>query len=220
MSKKVKLLGKKALPIWLLVIVLVASGAGAAAGTVLAGKVTGEVPVAVSQAILTEAPIWVADGEFGGDSGQPQQVYMHAEFVSLPNRYFGAVADDNTAFQAAAEIAVGDWAAFNLPLKNASENELIALVTLSVPDCLEVEVYADADAAGANPTLDPGGESPDAATNITEVVRIGLNTWKVKVAADAEYDEVLDCLMFVISADDTCAPGYYNISGDIKQIPY
>lgn len=201
MSKKVKILGKKALPIWLLVIVLVASGAGAAAGTVLAGKVTGEVPVAVSQAILTDAPIWQVS--LDGDIGQPQQVRVHHDFVAEPNRHFGAVADDNTGFQAAAEIAVGDWAAFNLPLKNASENELIALVTLSVPDCLEVEVY-----------------SSNTSINITNVVRIGLNTWKVKVNADAEYDETDDCLMFVISADDFCAPGYYNISGDIKQIPY
>jgi hypothetical protein len=214
MSKSIKILGKKALPIWLLVVVLVASGAGAAAGTVLAGKVTGEVPVAVSQAILTDAPIWVEDEDFGPDSGQPQQVFDHAEFVAIPNRYFGAVADDNTAFQAAAELAVGDWAAFNLPLKNASENELIALVTLSVPDCLEVEVYADAE---ADP--DPS-DGVDAATNITEVVRIGLNTWKVTVAAAAHYNPVLDCLMFVVSVDDTCAPGYYTISGDIKQIPY
>ncbi len=212
MSKSVKILGKKAIPVWLLVVALVACGAGAAAGTVLAGKVVGEVPIAVSQAILTEAPIWVADAGFGEDSGQPQQVFMHAEWVYLPNRSFGAVADDNTAFQAAAELAVGDWAAFNLPLKNASEVELFGLLTLSVPECLEVEVYADADPAA--------GDSPDAAINVTEVVRIGLNTWKFKLAAGAEYDPVDDCLMVVISVDDTCAPGYYTISGEINQIPY
>ena len=201
MSKSVKLLGKKALPIWLLVVVLVACGAGAAAGTVLAGKVTGEVPIAVSQAILTEAPVWKTS--IPQDDNQPQQVNLHYDWVAEPNRYFGAAADDNTAFQAAAEVAVGDWVAFNLPLKNASENDLVALVSLSVPDCIEVEVYAPTDA-----------------TNLNSVVRIGLNTWKVIVEAAAEYDTTLDCLMFVISADDYCAPGYYTISGDIKQIPY
>jgi hypothetical protein len=200
MSKSVKLLGKKAIPIWLLVIVLVASGAGAAAGTVLAGKVTGEVPVAVSQAILTEAPVWT---DIAVDDNQPQQIRHNIDMVTVPNRSFGAVADDNTAFQAAAEIAVGDWVAFNLPLKNASENDLVGLVTLSVPDCLEVEVYSSTNA-----------------TNLNSVVRIGLNTWKVIVEAAAEYDHTEDCLMFVISADDYCAPGYYTISGDIKQIPY
>jgi hypothetical protein len=203
MSKSVKILGKKAIPIWLLVIALVACGAGAAAGTVLAGKVTGEVPIAVSQAILVDTPDWEAPGD---DANQPQQVYDHAllgYLDNLPNRYFGAVADDNTAFQAAAELAVGDWAAFNLPLKNASDVELIALVTLSVPECLEVEIYA-----------------PTTSVNIGNVVRIGLNTWKVQVSADAHYDPTDDCLMVVISVDDTCAPGYYTISGEINQIPY
>jgi hypothetical protein len=215
MTRKVKILGLKALPIWILVVVMVACGAGAAAGTVLAGKVTGEIPVAVSQALLTKAPIWLADAQFGDDGGQPQQVSNHAEFVQLPNRSFGAEADDNTAFQAAAEVAVGDWAAFNLPLKNASDNELIGLLTLSVPDCIEVEVYADKDAIGGG-----GDGDVNAATNVTEVVRIGLNTWKFTLAAGAEYDTTLDVLTVVISVDDTCAPGYYSISGDIKQIAY
>jgi hypothetical protein len=212
MYKKVTILGKRILPLWLLALLLVACGAGAAVGTVLAGKVTGEVPVSVSQALLTGVPVWLADANFGADSGQPQQVNLHAEFVNIPNRDFGAVADDNTAFQAAAELAVGDWAAFNLPLKNASDNPLIGLLILSVPECLEVEVYADADATA--------GESPAAATNITEVVRIGANAWKFTLAADAEYDSITDVLTVVVSVDDTCTPGYYNISGEIRQIAY
>ncbi len=220
MYKRILILGKKAVPVWLLAMLLVACGAGAAVGTVLAGKVTGEIPVAVGQALLTHSPIWLSDATFGADSGQPQQVYMHAEWVAEPNRSFGAVADDNTAFQAAAELAVGDWAAFNLPLKNASQNELIALLTLDVPQCLEVEVYADADTIAAPHPLDLGGESPDPASNVTEVVRIGMNTWKLTLAAAAEYDTITDVLTVVISVDDDCAPGYYSISGTLQQIPY
>ncbi len=212
MYRKISILGKKAIPIWLLAMLLVACGAGAAVGTVLAGKVTGEIPVAVGQALLTHAPVWLTDATFGADSGQPQQVNRHAEWVNAPNRSFGAVADDNTAFQAAAELAVGDWAAFNLPLKNASENDLIGLLTLDVPACLEVEVYADADAAA--------GESPQPAVNVTQVVRVGMNAWKLTLDADAEYDLTEDVLTVVISVDDDCAPGYYTISGTLQQIPY
>jgi hypothetical protein len=212
MYRRILILGKKAIPIWLLAMLLVACGAGAAVGTVLAGKVTGEIPVAVGQALLTRAPIWLSDATFGADSGQPQQVYTHAEWVAAPNRSFSAVADDNTAFQAAAELAIGDWAAFNLPLKNASTNELIGLLTLDVPQCLEVEVYADADTIA--------GESPNPASNVTEVVRIGMNAWKLKLAAAAEYDTITDVLTVVISVDDDCAPGYYTISGTLQQIPY
>ena len=56
MIKRVRVFVKKAIPAWLLVMVLVVCGAGAAAGTVLAGKVTGEMPVAVSQALLVGQP--------------------------------------------------------------------------------------------------------------------------------------------------------------------
>jgi hypothetical protein len=210
MSKSVKILGKKALPIWLLVVVLVACGAGAAAGTVLAGKVTGEVPVAVSQALLTQVPVWKASLTNTTEAEVTQQVADHATMVAMPNRSFGAVADDNTAFQAAAEMAVGDWAYFYLPLKNASENELIGLLTLSVPECLEVEVF----------------QAFHTGTHVSEVVRIGLNTWKFTLDKLADYvgdngvADPIDGLGIVISVDDTCAPGYYTISGEIKQIAY
>jgi len=203
MKSSVRLMGKKALPIWLLVIVLVACGAGAAAGTVLAGKVTGEVPVAVSQALLTGEPSWKASLTPDEDV-QPQQVYMHADWVAKPNRSFGAVSDDNTGFQAAAEVATGDWAVFNLPLKNASDVDLVGLLTLSVPECLEVEVF----------------QATSIDSNVLNVVRVGLNTWKFKLLAAAEYDDPADALAIIVSVDDICMPGYYNIEGTIKQIGY
>ncbi len=201
MNKSVRILGNKAIPVVLLVISLVACGAGAAAGTVLAGKVTGEMPVAVSQALLVEAPKW-ADS-VTTDTNEPQQVYRHVSWIHKPNRSVGVAADDNTAFQAAAEMAVGDWAAFCLPVKNASENDLVAELTFNVPSCLEVEVFAKTTATG-----------------IEGVVRTGLNTWKVLVDKDAEYRDGTDCLMVVISVDDNCAPGYFDISGTFKQISY
>ncbi len=201
MQKSVRILGKKAIPTWLLVFALVAAGAGAAAGTVLAGKVTAEVNAAVSQALLVEAPVWQSSLTSG--HGAPQQVDRHTGWVSEPKRDFGAAKDDNTAFQAAAEFAQGEWVAFNLPFKNASSNNMTALMTLNVPEGLEVEVYAD------NTTT----------PKITEVVRIGLNTWKFKVDKDAEYTST-DNLVVVISADDGITPGYYTVGGDIKQIGY
>ncbi len=134
------------------------------------------------------------------DDNQPQQVNKHTGWIHIPNRYIGVASDDNTSFQAAAELAVGDWAAFNLPLKNASDNALVGELYLSVPDCLEVEVYASTDAE-----------------NITGVVRTGLNTWMVLVDADAEYDDEDDGLTVVVSVDDHCMPGYYRIMGTFKQ---
>ncbi len=209
MTKKVRIMGLKAIPIWLMVLALVTIGAGAAAGTVLAGKVVGEMPVAVSQALLVRAVNWTDNATIEGENPEisaadmTQQVFNHIDWIQKPNRHFGEVADDNTGFQAAAEMAVGDWSAFDLRLKNASEVDLVGLLTLNVPEGLEVEVYAD-----------------PAATNINSVIRIGLNTWKVVVEAGAEGDAITDDLTIVISVDDTTPPGYYNISGQFQQIGY
>jgi Tol biopolymer transport system component len=203
-----KILRRKTIPLLLTAVLLVVIGAGAAAGTVLAGKVTGIAPVAVSQALLTEAPVWQSTCDInkllwqGTNSDyMTQQVYLHNSFISAPSRFFGAVADDNTGFQAAAEIAVGDWVSFNLPLKNASENPLGATLTLNIPDGLEVEVWRSS-----------------MADNINNVVRTSTSTWRIEVAAAAEYDHEDDCLMFTINADDIAAPGYYTISGTLSQI--
>ncbi len=205
MKTSVRILGKKAIPIWLLVIALVASGAGAAAGTILAGRVTGEIPVAVSQALLVSEPTWVIAVDTG-DQDAPQQVFEHLDWISLPNRSIGVVSDDHTGFQAAAEMATGDWASFKLPIKNASDNDLVAELTFNVPECIEVEIYSDIDVT----TNDVGNP-----------VRIGLNTWKFKVKAAADsINDATDFLYVVVSVDDTCLPGYYNISGTIKQISY
>lgn len=203
MTKHVRILGK-VIPIWLVIIGLVASGAGAAAGTVLAGKVTGEVNVAASQALLVGAPEWVED-VLDADENQPQQVYNAADagWINEPNRGIGTRSDDNTAFEAAAELAIGDWSAFNLPIKNASDVPLTALLTIDVPEGIEVEVYAG-----------------ELAGNIQNPVRIGLNTWKFVVEAEAEYDSTDDCLMIVVNVDDTTPPGYYTFYGELKQIAY
>ena len=58
--KKVIRIGKKNIPVWLLVTALGVAGAGAAVGTVLAGQVTGEIPVTVSQALLVGDPVFPA----------------------------------------------------------------------------------------------------------------------------------------------------------------
>lgn len=207
MTKKVKILGRRAIPLWLLVFALVAAGAGAAAGTVLAGQVPGDVNVAVSQALLTEKPQWLSADNITSKSlttaTATQQVFHHQGMIALPKRSFGAAKDDNTAFQAAAELATGDWAAFDLPLKNASNNNLNGLVTLNVPAGLEVEVFA---ASGA--------------VNISQVVRVGLNTWKFNLLPTTSDYSSASYLTVVVSTDDDMAPGYYTIDGSIQQIAY
>ena len=50
---------------------------------------------------------------------------------------------------------------------------------------------------------------------------LSASSWKFALDADAEYDSGYgDSLIVVVAADDTCAPGYYNITGDLVQISY
>ena len=183
------------------------------------GVINGDCPIVKLE---IEVDNWVVDSEVYFDDlaingilyplpssdlvGLPGVPQGTRKVYTCPNRYFGAVADDNTAFQFAAEIAVGDLYLIALPMKNASENELVAKITLNVPDCIEVEVVSADQIHGEG--------------NVTEAVRIGLNSWKITVLPDAEYNAPVDNLYIAVQADDYCAPGYYTITGEFVQIPY
>ena len=216
--KKNMLSGKKKLiPISLVVLALAAAGAGAAAGTILAGKVTGEVPVAVSQALLVEAvsntKLPVTPDATKDEAVMTQQVFDNWTMVHIANRFIGVKSDDNTGFQAGMEIATGDWTEVNLQLKNASANDLVALLTLDVPQGLEVEAFGSTYA-------DNAADAPNYDLDVTNVTRVGLNTWKLIVKGGTNKDDVDSLLHLIISSDDDSPPGYYSISGTIKQIAY
>jgi hypothetical protein len=121
--------GIKAFPVWLLVIICIAVGAGAAAGTVLSGEITGNIPVAVSQSLLVDGLFFGVD-DITFASGNPT------------NRASVAVADDDTGFQVATEIAVGDKFLISIPMRNASKVPLTGLITLepSVPGGLQLDM--------------------------------------------------------------------------------
>lgn len=200
----------KGLPVWILVAGLVVASAGAAVGTVLSGQVQGEMPVAVSQALLSGAP-QNAVVTLVEDSLVPQNVVdgcggTFAAGVTIPpaDRFIGVVSDDHTGFQAAAEIDTGDCMTINVPLKNASNQPLVGTVTLNIPAGLTAEVV--------HKTV--GGDS------ITAISRTGANTWKFNLASDALYRADKDCLLIVIASADDMAPGFYNITGTLRQIAY
>ena len=212
--RKVKILGKKAIPLWLLVLALIVAGAGAAVGTILVGKVTGEVPVTVSQALLVGQP--VAAGSTTGEDltdyvdNEPQATEAELGAMFLPDRWIGVHSDDQTGFQFAAEIDTGDIFAFWLPLKNASNQDMVAELTLNFPNCIEVEVV----------------DNDTDNDNIENVTRTGYNTWKFEVLSDAEKDPAdaitgsEDCILIIVQYDDPCLPGYYTMTGEIRQISY
>jgi len=125
----------------------------------------------------------------------------------VPNRCIGVHSDAQTGFEAAAELGVGDWWLFMLPIKNASSQDITAKLTMDVPECLNVYVVS-ADEVG---DYDP---------RVTKVTRIGLNTWKFIIDADAAKQDADDYLYIMVNAHDDCAPGIFAITGTIEQVTY
>ncbi len=125
----------------------------------------------------------------------------------IPNRWIGVHNDSQTAFEAAAELSIGDWWLFILPIKNASNQDITAKLTMDVPPELNVYVVS-ADEVGDH---DP---------RITKVTRIGLNTWKFIVDADAAKQDDDDYLYIIVNAHDDAAPGIFAIAGTLQQITY
>jgi len=111
----------RAMPTWLLIATLVLAGAGAAVGTVLAGKITAEVPVTVEQAQVVRS--------------KPTQVTGYEA-----DQFFASMKDDGTAFTAAAELNTGDEWRFDVPISNNSAAPLVGEVTLTFPTGLTLDV--------------------------------------------------------------------------------
>lgn len=106
------------IPTWIIIGALLASGAGAAVGTVLSGSIVGKAPVTVSQALLL--------------SGKPS-------ISGSYDREFTSISDDNAGFTAAVELNNGDKFTIDLPWKNHSAENVVAELKLSIPDPLQVD---------------------------------------------------------------------------------
>ena len=215
MTKKVKLFGLKALPIWLLVVALVAGGAGAAVGTILAGNGVAEIPVTISQALEVGKPVLHPEGDALTSSvvdNMPQGVdalegdvddeTVLATAIFDPDRSIGAVNDTQTAFQFAAEIDQHDFYVFYVPLKNASNQDMVVQLKLVAPEGITVEAM---DAEG---------------TVVDNMTRTGLYTWKFDLDSTADKQGADDAIFIVVAASDTIAPGFYTITGELLQISY
>lgn len=190
---------RSAVPMWLLVLILIGAAAGAAVGTVLSGQVSGQMPVAVSQALLAGRPIAASSLP----ATVPQNIHDGCSITQRPERWIGAVSDDRTNFQFAAEIATGDCLAVVLPLKNASNADMTAALSLEIPIGFTAAAY-----------------TPDSSVNVTHVTQIGLGQWMMIIKDAAEYDPVKDMLYIVLAAADDIQPGFYTFNGVLRQLGY
>jgi len=128
---------------YLLIGCVATVGAGAAVGTVLDSFVAGDVSVTVSQALLIGRPDFIPDDPDWEDSSNDVQGVERQTLPghhSQPDRYIATVSDDMTRFQASVEIDSGDMFLIALPLKNASDQNVVVKMTLVYPqygDCDE-----------------------------------------------------------------------------------
>ncbi len=125
----------------------------------------------------------------------------------VPNRCIGVHSDDQTGFEAASELGIGDWWLFMLPVKNAGSSDIAAELTLDVPGCLNVYIMSADEVGHANP-------------RVTDAVRSGANTWQFLVDADAAKQDDADYLYVILNAHNDCGPDYYTITGTIEGVSF
>ena len=181
---------KMKIPRWLLIFALVASGAGAAAGTVLSGEITGEVNVSVSQPLSVERPT----------------------VTNIPGgrRWFSAANDDGTKFSAATELYQGESAVIEVPITNTAEVDHVVDITVTPPT---FSVPSDADPSDYSITLEVNGSGV-----IDDAVRVGATKWKCTIDADSQGTDTspFDGIKITVALGDMVPPGYYEISGGIQ----
>ncbi|MDP6512328.1 MAG: hypothetical protein QF878_03910 [SAR202 cluster bacterium] len=177
MRGKVKILGK-AFPAWVIAVALIVASAGAATGVVLAGNVTGAITLTASQSLLV--------------------LQNSGTVITGADASLITVDDDETAFQAAAEINTGDTYTIKLSLANDSDAELSGELTLIGPDGITLK----ADAEG-------GGDMID------DVVRTGPFTWKFRLASGSN---TTSDLAIKVALADNMPPGFYALDGSLKQV--
>jgi len=214
---KVIRIGKKTLPVWLLVAALTTAGAGAAVGTVLSGQVVGEIPVTVSQALLVGDPIFPESDQdwdnVPNDASSVQGVDRQtlSGHHDKPDRSLGNAADNHTSFIAAAEVDTGDKYLLKVPLKNASGQDMKVQLTLDYPDGITVECFASDE------------EDSDTVINYTRnIVRTGMYTWIFELDHEAEYQDTdwQACIGINVATSDVIPPGFYYLKGQLEQLDY
>lgn len=186
---------------WIFILALIASGAGAAAGTVLSGYVQGEVRVAVGQPLQVEKP---------SVSGIPSG-----------RAWFGAVSDRSTEFSAAAALYQGEDAIIEVPIVNRADVDHIIEITVTAPDLPVPQ--------GASPGDYSISLEVDGSGIVNDVVRIGPNRWKGTLDYDAGgrsnpsprvAPNPFDGLKITLALGDLLPPGYYEVSGEVHVIAY
>ena len=187
----------KKLRTWIIVAAMIASTAGAAAGTVLSGYVEGEVKVAVSQPLQVEAP------SFDGIPGDRAR--------------FSAVSDEGTEFSAGVQLYQGESVIIEVPIVNLADVDHVVEILLTAP-ILTIPPGGTPSDYSINLDVDGSGD-------IDDVVQVGPYKWKCTMDAvcngtGSTPPDPFDGIKITLALGDMVPPGFYGISGFMQVVPY
>ena len=173
-------------PIWAiaLVVVLIAAAAGQTVGPVFVGSTNGTAALTVEQAITLDTDIDLGDNP-------------SVSFVSGTGDSASTRNDEGTSFAAAIELRNGQRVQLTLFVQNHSGADAAAMLTLNIPDALEVALAEIGDADMAEARLSP-------------------NTWLLVLPTLTGVGDD-DGFVIDMRPTDDLKPGYYTVSGRLSQ---
>ena len=188
---QVRIFGKYHIPKWVLGIVLVAAGAGAAVGPVLAPKLMGRTAITATQALQ-----FATSATFGWGYDFDENVPTPGSVPGNARTYY-SVNDTRTQFTVGFDmIPTSSVLWVNVPVKSISNNQILAKLTLDVPDGISVDVI----------------DSDDYSSPLsTQVGRLGANTWEMNFQADSTIN-----VYYIFGLANGTPPGFYTARGVIE----
>lgn len=194
-------------PKWLLAVLLVAAGAGAAAGPVLASRLVGNASITVSQA-LSYGTLLI------GDNTTPFSGLPGSILVAPPAgaRAYVSVSDNQTQFTASVDmLPTGARYDMAVPITNRSNNPMRAQLILDIPEILMVDVEPIGVLAYA-----PG------TSGLLRVGRTSSNTWEFTAPAGIVgtdgTNRLLNGLVVHVALPSSAPPGFYTIRARIDAL--
>lgn len=187
-------------PLWAVLVsaVAIAAAAGQALGPVLAGNIAGtsqtQSTLTASQTVrLGAAPVEPVAATFTIE-GETLTTTLAVDFAATAN-------DDGTQFRVVSVVRVGQTAAFQFALLNASGKPANFTVKITAPPELDVVM------------------NEVASSDVTQLARFSADTWLGTVASPAVANTTTD-ITVVYETKDDAKPGPYTFNATITQVSH
>ncbi len=217
---------RRRIPYWIVGALLISIGAGAAVGPVLAARLTGKVAIIATQALTFSTPLVAVPGGpplyVGGATG----TYLLPVAVPGGTRTFSDLNDQKIEFTVSVDL-LPTSSKFDIlvPMANSANNQVIAQLTLEVPD----QVLVDVERLGSVVVT-----TQNAPVVLTTTIggqltlgRTSANTWEIHAPPLVDYTQsalefsgaqitAYNGLWLHVGMPNGTPPGFYQIKGKIE----